>query len=79
MLRLILQTYESYDPQPKPEMARTMFKLSLVLEKSGSADLEHVAKLRNEARRLLGQVQGREVTGGNFEVEYDECIVYFLR
>ncbi|KAK3377123.1 P-loop containing nucleoside triphosphate hydrolase protein [Lasiosphaeria ovina] len=78
ILRLILKTYNSLSPRPQPEIARTKFKLSQVLEDLGVPQSQY-DPLRQEASELLAGILEREITEQDGEEEYDSCIAYFLR
>lgn len=76
----MLSTYTSMSPQPKPEIARTKFKLSQALQAQGSP-LSHWEGMREEARVLLSRILDRDSQEIDSESEevYDSCIAYFLR
>lgn len=78
ILRLILATYTALSPQPKPELARTNFKLSQVLEQQGAPEDEWAA-YRREARQSLAQILKGDLPEEDCEGDYDNRIAYFLR
>ncbi|KAK4201350.1 hypothetical protein QBC40DRAFT_324492 [Triangularia verruculosa] len=80
ILQALLKTYNSFDPMPTPDLARTKFKLSQVLQDQGSPP-SHWKKLRREAQSHLAEISRETPEDGSSEDEktYDRCIVYFRR
>lgn len=55
-------------------IARTLFKMSIVLEEKEGADGPEVIKCRVEADKLRREVMGEEYTPGIVEADYDKIV-----